>query len=610
MVLSRILALLAFCCLAFSSACNAEDLVIKREVFSDASNSLDIDAIQQQSFKPIGQLLTAGYTTASQWLRLTVAPSSEKSLELRIRPTYLDKVTLYKPDPDHPGQWLARSTGDAFSFHERDSLYPGTFGFLIQGQPEPTVYYLKLQTTSTAMMYAEVLPPKASSLKNLRHGIILVVYLALMLWLTFWAANDFISHPHRLTGLFVLYQFIHIGYAIAIQGYLAPFLSASSADILTSLLILTVVFTGILFHYSLFSAYAPSRIGMRALLLMAAFYPFLLIALFTGHAREALQFNSYILLTGPLLFLILAFTASRNGVPSRKVLRIVYGLHSASLFVLILPIIGWTNTAEWNLNTMLAHSVISAFLMYIMLQQRSVAIHRKAEQTRLALYLAKQELVFEREKRDELGYFMTMITHELKTPLSVIRLSLDAMRLTGPLKNHVERSIVDISSMVDRCAQLNNIEEQNIQLNQEACDPVAILQNLVAEYGCATRVDISTDLTTSIHSDQLMLRLILRNLLENALKYSPAASPIFIRIEMQTHLDNSSGVAILFENNVETLPDIHRLFDKYYRSHDSHRQTGFGLGLYLSRAVAVLLNGTLEASLHDHHIRFHLCLPH
>lgn len=274
MVLSRILALLAFCCLTFSSACNAEDLVIKREVFSDASNSLDIDAIQQQSFKPIGQLLTAGYTTASQWLRLTVAPSSEKSLELRIRPTYLDKVTLYKPDPDHPGQWLARSTGDAFSFHERDSLYPGTFGFLIQGQPEPTVYYLKLQTASTAMMYAEVLPPKASSLKNLRHGIILVVYLALMLWLTFWAANDFISHPHRLTGLFVLYQFIHIGYAIAIQGYLAPFLSASSADILTSLLILTVVFTGILFHYSLFSAYAPSRIGMRALLLMAAFYPF------------------------------------------------------------------------------------------------------------------------------------------------------------------------------------------------------------------------------------------------------------------------------------------------------------------------------------------------
>ena len=606
MVLSRIFVLLAFCCLAFSSTCHAEDLVIKREVFSDSSNSLNIDTIQQQPFKLTDQLLTAGYTTASQWLRLTVAPSSEKTLVLRIRPTYLDAVTLYQRDPEHPGQWLAQSTGDTFSFHERDSLYPGTLGFMIQGRPQPTVYYLKLQTASTAMMYAEVLPSKASSLKNLRHGMILMIYLALMLWLTFWAANDFINHPHQLTGLFVLYQIIHIGYAIAIQGYLAPLLSASSVNLLTSLLILTVVFTGILFHYTLFSAYAPSRAGMRVLLLLAGFYPFMLVALFTGHAREALQFNSYVLLAGPALFLTLAFTASRNGVPSRKMLRIVYGLHSASLFVLILPIIGWTNTAEWNLNTMLAHSVISAFLMYIMLQQRSAAIHREAEKNRLALHLAKQELVFEREKRDELGYFMTMITHELKTPLSVIRLSLDAMRLTGTLKNHVERSITDISSMIDRCAQLNNIEEHNIQIYHEACDPVSILQNLAAEYTCEARIDISTELTAPIHSDQLMLRLILRNLLENALKYSPAASPIRIGIRPK----NSNSIVILFENSVETLPDLHRIFDKYYRGQDAHRQTGFGLGLYLSRAVALLLNGTLDVSLHGHHIRFRLCLPH
>lgn len=40
MALSRMFALLALCCVAFSSNCHAEDLAIKREVFSDASNSL------------------------------------------------------------------------------------------------------------------------------------------------------------------------------------------------------------------------------------------------------------------------------------------------------------------------------------------------------------------------------------------------------------------------------------------------------------------------------------------------------------------------------------------------------------------------------------------
>lgn len=601
--------MLALCCLVFSNACQAEDLIIKREIFSDPSNSLDIHAIEQQPFKPAKKLLTAGYNTSTWWLRITVAPSSEQVLELRVRPTYLDEVTLYQADPEHPGQWRSKEAGDTRLFEERDILHPTAFGFLIPGQSQDAVYYIKLRTTSTSMLYTEALPPQESRLKDLRRGTIIVVYLALMLWLTFWAANDFISTKHWLTGLFVLYQLTHIAYILSLLGYLAPFVRAPLNDTLTSLLVMTVAFVSILLHYNLLVIYKPSRIGMRVLLVLSWFYPLLVFMLFTGHAQVALRINAYIVLTGAILFLTLPHTARQDSTPSRRTVQFIYTLQAMAIGLSILPIVGWITTEEWNLNAGLGYSLVSGLLMYIILQQRSSALRHEAEQTRLALQLANRELMFERQKRDELGYFMAMITHELKTPLSVIRLALDAMHMTGPLKNHVESSIIDISSMVDRCAQINNIEDQNIQINEEACDPGVILQALINEHQCAERIALSIAIDGAFQSDQLMLRIILRNLLENALKYSPSGSPIFIRIQAQAHADGRNGIAISFENNIEAPLDIARIFDKYYRGAVSRKQTGFGLGLYLSRAVALLLNGTLDARLHDNRITFHLWLP-
>lgn len=607
---SKLLCMFVLCCLTFSNTSLAADLILKREIFNDPSHSLDIQAIEQQSFSPANNLLTAGYTTATEWLRITVAASNQHQLELRIRPTYLDEVTLFQSDPNHPGQWIARTTGDTQPFEDRDILHPTTLGFLIQGQPQTSVYYLKLQTTSTSMLYAEVLPPQEAKLKDLHRSVIVVFYLALMLWLTFWAANDFISTRHLLTGLFVLYQLTHIGYVLSLFGYLAPFVHAPLNSTLTSLLVITVAFISILLHYHILITYKPSRIGMRTLLMLSFFYPLLLLLLFTGHAQTALQINAYIVLAGAFLFLTLPYTASLDSTPSRKTLQCIYALQTLAIGSSMLPIIGLITTAEWNLNAGLGYSLVSGLLMYIILQQRSAALRHETAQTRMALQLAQQQLVFEREKRDELGYFMAMITHELKTPLSVIRLALDAMQITGPLKKHVEHSIVDISNMVDRCAQLNKIEEQSMQIHDEECDPAFILQSLITEYECTSRIELVINMAATFKSDQLMLRLVLRNLLENALKYSPADGIIFIQISPQKHPDHRDGIAILFENQVETTPDIGRIFDKYYRGSDSHSHTGFGLGLYLSRALALLLNGTLDASLHHHRIRFCLWLPH
>ncbi len=612
-VISRIFVLLL--CWACLGNAYATDLIIKREIFSDEQGQLDINTVQHQHFQPIDNLLIAGYTPATQWMRITIRPTSTAHIELRIRPTYLDEITLYSPDPQQPGEWLKKVTGDRHAYQKRDRHNAITHGFVIDGHKVPTVYYLKLHTTSTSLMHVEALPDDEASLKEMRQHILVVIYLAIMLWLGFWSANDFISKPQLLTGLFTFYQLAHIFYALAILGYLAPWTPTDQPalnDTLTSIAILTIVFISILFHYVLLSQYKPNRWGMRILLCLAALFPVLLSGLVTGFTQEALKYNAYIVILSTALLFPLALSASaeeKDIAPSRRTLRIIYGLHTLSLIVSILPVMGWSPAAEWNLNAILGHSVISAFLMYIILQQRSSASLRESNNAKLSLRLANQQLALERQKRDEMGYFMAMITHELKTPLSVIRLSLDALSITGQPKRHIEQSIHDISSMIDRCAQISKIEEKNIEIKYEACEPAEILQSLLSEYACAERIELSTHIAIPLRCDPLMLRLILRNLLENALKYSPANSVISIRINAQTENDGRSGIAISFENSVDQPPDLIRIFDKYYREAHSSKHTGFGLGLYLSRAVALSLNGSLNASLYHHRIRFTLWLP-
>jgi signal transduction histidine kinase len=56
-------------------------------------------------------------------------------------------------------------------------------------------------------------------------------------------------------------------------------------------------------------------------------------------------------------------------------------------------------------------------------------------------------------------------------------------------------------------------------------------------------------------------------------------------------------------------PDTDKLFSKYYRSAGAHRTTGSGLGLHLSKNVAVYLGGNLRYTPDTQHVRFEFCLP-
>jgi len=115
----------------------------------------------------------------------------------------------------------------------------------------------------------------------------------------------------------------------------------------------------------------------------------------------------------------------------------------------------------------------------------------------------------------------------------------------------------------------------------------------------------------SVKADHQLLGVALNNLLDNAVRYGDPHSPIHIEALLKTKKVGGSGIAIVVSNRpgIASWPDPDKVFRKYYRSAGAETQPGTGLGLYLVRTLANLMQGECSYVPDDKNIRFELWLP-
>ena len=207
--------------------------------------------------------------------------------------------------------------------------------------------------------------------------------------------------------------------------------------------------------------------------------------------------------------------------------------------------------------------------------------------------LMEQEVRLLSEKRQEQGRFMAMLVHELKTPLSVIRMVLGGVGIESSLRRAAGRAVLSMSDVIERCRQAEMVQDLELQMSK--FDPIELRDlslDLIEEREMASRVRLEIAHPLTIRLDRTLVKVILSNLLDNANRYSPAGSLITLRIEpkVQQGLD---GVALEVSNlpNLGAVPDAERVFNEYYRHALSQRDTGSGLGLFLVRELSERLGG-------------------
>jgi len=126
------------------------------EMLADPAGSLTIgQATERPDFTPMPGILARGFTHGATWLRIRLEsePGAAHDWWLEMLPAFLDRVTVYFPDQDHPGQFIERATGDQLPLSSRDWLH---HHFVLKVPPladgRTMTVYVRVQTGSSTIM--------------------------------------------------------------------------------------------------------------------------------------------------------------------------------------------------------------------------------------------------------------------------------------------------------------------------------------------------------------------------------------------------------------------------------------------------------------------------
>ncbi|MET4634378.1 sensor histidine kinase [Kaistia defluvii] len=594
------------------SAFAEEDHVTEKAVLVDPDASFTIEQAVTGTFVPEPSILTGGYTKAAHWLRLDIRAADEGGeLILRIRPTFLDEVTLFWQDPERPGEWSREQTGDRTPFHER-GVAAVPLAFRIQPAPAGSTYYLRLETTSSSVLDVHAYEPVVAERLDRHFTVVMIFYLAIMLWVLLSAAGELVNGRDIALHWFLVSQPVYILYTLAITGMLTPFLPEALSyyvDEFTSVMVCLVALTSLLFHRALVLPFAPHFVArgmLNALILLDVIaVGFVLV----GIPQPGLQLNAIVMMLVAPTLIFLAFSARRDALPGRTWLRIVYTGLTLALVFTNGHYLGLMKATQWSLESSLLMGLCSALAMFLLLYLRASARRRQIQEAKLQLSLAQQRLELQNDQMEMKRQFLAMLTHEIKTPLSVARLALVSMKGEGEPRRLIETAIDNMNDIVDRCSYADRLEHGQLRLHREPFDMEALLHEVAARSSEPERLELHPGAVAAVETDRALLEVLLDNLVDNALKYSPPQSPVAIRIEPgEDNGDRSVGIAV--ENwPAAALPDPDRLFDKYYRGPGAHRKSGSGLGLYIVQGIARLLGGAMAHEVVEGKVRFSLRLP-
>lgn len=229
-----------------------------------------------------------------------------------------------------------------------------------------------------------------------------------------------------------------------------------------------------------------------------------------------------------------------------------------------------------------------------MVQERTRALEES--QRRLVTNLER-----ERQLRQEQRNFLSMVSHEFKTPMSIILASVSTMsecRLdeaeTAEEMGNIFTAVARMQGLVEKCLSDAWLDQASIVLDITPLDLTALLGDLLAAQRI-THEDRDYTLDSHgtprpIHGDDMLLRMMFANVLENAAKYSPPGTPVAVTVHW---MDGQVRVSIADRGEPISSDDRARIFEKFYRSPRQRRKEGAGLGLYLVRRIARLHNGDI-----------------
>lgn len=590
----------------------ADSYLLGRSYFEDKSNLLTIDRVEKQQFTPYKDVLTGGYKSGTYWIKLKIAATTQ-SLVVKIRPVFTEEIQLYdSTTPDAQPLVGNKHPGSA------SSIEGISYNFLLAPSPSDREIYLRIKSLRSYLVNTEVMDLAQYQKSDRLELLVYAGYSTFTFLLALWLLVTWLMHRELVLGAFALQQFIAFLHTLLHSGlakfYLDTHFDPVKVNDFFSTLVVLYPFVGILANKFLLQEYGLKKyynIGFNILLILSG-------AVIAMHVSTDLSLtfnlNSILVFIGILFFWVSATlgvnlkksTLSADALPINT-LRVFYTFNIALWALAILPLQGLLPGGELALHSLHIYSMLSGLIFFFLLQYRARALLKI--QTGLATEL-KAEAEHERQQREEQAMLMTMLSHEIKTPLSVLKLVMDEKVTGSDLEGHANRAVSNINFIVERCLHLGRLDAKAMQANRKTILLHHFLESLMVEFKAEGRIQIECAQSLTLHTDPEILRVLISNLLENALKYSPLNSMINIEVKPSQH-DGNDGLQILFANDIGMMgePDPQQVFKKYYRNTSATKISGSGLGLYLVHELVTVLGGIIDYQPQNTRVVFVLWIP-
>jgi two-component system sensor histidine kinase VicK len=218
---------------------------------------------------------------------------------------------------------------------------------------------------------------------------------------------------------------------------------------------------------------------------------------------------------------------------------------------------------------------------------------------------------------DQKKAFLSAASHELKTPITTLKLLLQIHKkrlaekmdqdLVGKEIESVDRELNHLTELINDLLDVSRFETGKFNLNLESFNLTKLIQTTVKKTRLMHKVKIKSNVKEdySVIGDKSRLEQVLSNLLANAIKHSKSKKPLEVDITknkrhyMVSVRDYGVGIPKLRQQHI---------FEQFYQGENNPQ--GFGLGLFISKTIIEMHKGKLWVkSREDHGSTFIFSLP-
>lgn len=240
--------------------------------------------------------------------------------------------------------------------------------------------------------------------------------------------------------------------------------------------------------------------------------------------------------------------------------------------------------------------------------------------SRLEQSIADRNIQLQKEV-ERLHRFLSMISHEYRTPLAIMRTNLDLIKIKHKMGNYtnkqefskIERSIARLVEVLEVSIQESKMADRHKSLVNRHQLPLAkIIKSQVDTFSGIWKerkvVFENCPENVSIYGEESGIKFAIFNLLDNARKYSPEESTITIKCSSkdENHVKIVVGNKLLAELSEE---ELEMFFEKYHRGANTSNTAGAGLGLWLVKNIVTQHDGSITLAKTGRRIEATILLP-